>query len=541
MTTMQPDRRTQPASAGRSRGAVDVGEVLVRNTAWNYGGFVINLGTNLIMFPYVVHHLGDAASGVWLLLAAVTGYMGLLELGIVPSLTQIIAAALARGERDGVSRAASSSQAVLVALAVVSLLLLGCSAGLVRMLRVPPSLETQALLALRVAIVGFALRMPLATYQGILLGSQRQDRCNQLWIIVGLVKFIAAAIVLTLGYGLVALVTTEMIIHLLAGAPQIRWVFKEVPTLRLSWRLVNYEDVRHLLSFGTAMLAVTVCSLVIEQADRLVVASFLPIAMVTHYAAAWKIYMLAFAITTTVVQAVSPLAAELHGRADRPALTRLFLRTTKYSVILAWPLVLSLAFAGGFVLRIWMGESFVGSLQVVQVLAASFAITAYNHAGYSALIGMRRVGPTLWRYFVPQAILNLALSVLLVQRLGIVGVALGTMVPAAALEYFFLGFVLAELQVTWKEFFARTVTPVALPALVAFSPLALMYVGVDSRSFLLPLVAVACSLVYALLVWRGLDKEERDSVLEFLPGSLRTRARMTRSAQNLAARPSEGL
>ena len=101
---------------------MDVRRVLARNTAWNYGGFAINLVTNLLMFPFVVHRLGDAASGVWLLLAAVTGYMGLLELGIVPSLTQTVAAALARGERDGASRAASSSLALLVGLAMTSLL-----------------------------------------------------------------------------------------------------------------------------------------------------------------------------------------------------------------------------------------------------------------------------------------------------------------------------------------------------------------------------------------------------------------------------------
>ena len=62
--------------------AVNVRRIIARNTAWNYAGFAINLATNLLMFPYVVHHIGDAAAGVWLLFSAVTGYMGLLELGL---------------------------------------------------------------------------------------------------------------------------------------------------------------------------------------------------------------------------------------------------------------------------------------------------------------------------------------------------------------------------------------------------------------------------------------------------------------------------
>jgi len=512
---------------------------MARNTAWNYGGFAINLATNLLMFPFVVHRLGDAASGVWLLVAAVTGYMGLLELGIVPSLTQTIAAALGRGEPDGASRAASSSQALLIALGILSLALFAGVPTLVGILKIPPDLKQDAVLAFRVAIVGFALRMPLATFQGILLGSQRQDRCNQLWIVVGVAKFIGAAVVLALGYGLVALVTMEMIVHLLAGAFQIRWVFVEIPGLHLSWRLVSLDEVRHLLSFGTAVLAVSLCSIIIEQADRLVVASFLPIAMVTHYAAAWKLYMLAYALTTTVVQAVTPLAANLHGLSDQVELRRLFLRTTKYSTIIAWPLVSALGLAGGFLLHIWMGEAFDSSRVVVQVLVVSFIVTAYNHAGYSSLMGMRRVGPLVWRYFVPQAILNLVLSIYFVTRLGIVGVALGTLLPAVALEGVFLSFVLKELHVGWKEFLMRAVAPVSVPAVIAFSPLVLTYMQVDARSPILVPVAAGCGLIYVVIVWRWLETDERHDLLAYLPAVFRNRARVPLPPQAVTARPEE--
>jgi O-antigen/teichoic acid export membrane protein len=259
--------------------------------------------------------------------------------------------------------------------------------------------------------------------------------------------------------------------------------------------------------------------------------------MVTHYAAAWKIYMLAFALTTTVVQAVSPLVAELHGRSERRELTLLFLRTTKYSTMIAWPLVFSLGFAGGFLLHLWMGEAFVSSLAVVQVLVVAFIVTAHNHAGYSALIGMRRVGPLVWRYFVPQAILNLAFSIFFVSRLGIVGVALGTMLPAIALEGVYLSFVLKELRVGWKEFLMRAVVPVAVPAVLAFSPLALAYMQMDQRSPVLAVVAVSCGLIYAVMIWRWLNADERKDLLAFVPDFFRDR--VTLWSQRLSTRSGE--
>jgi O-antigen/teichoic acid export membrane protein len=261
--------------------------------------------------------------------------------------------------------------------------------------------------------------------------------------------------------------------------------------------------------------------------------------MVTHYAAAWKLYMLAFTLTTTLVQAVSPLAARLHGLSDQRELRTLFLRTTKYSAIIAWPLVLCLGLSGGFLLHVWMGDAFVSSLGVVQVLVVGFIVTAHNHAGYSALIGTRRVGPLVWRYFVPQAILNLILSIYFVRRLGIVGVALGTMVPALALESVYLAFVLKELQVDWRHFLVRAVVPVSVSALLAFSPLALAYARMDPRSPILVLIAAACGPVYAVLIWRWLDADERNDLLEYVPGFFRDRVRVRLSSPRIAAQSGE--
>jgi O-antigen/teichoic acid export membrane protein len=502
---------------------VDTKRVLARNTAWNYAGFVLNLATNLALFPFVVRHLGDAASGIWLLLSSITGYMGLLELGIVPSLTQSIAASRARGGRDDVSRVASTAEAVLISLGCVSLLLFPFAGRLVHLLGIPPELQAPAVLAFKITIVGFAMRMPLAMFQGVLLGFQRQDRCNQLWIVLGLAKLAAAAVVLSAGYGLVTLVACEMVLHLLAGVLQITWVYQEEPELRLTWSLINRNDVRHLLSFGGAILGVTISSLVIEQTDRLVIAGFLPVAMVTYYAAAWKIYMLSYTLTTTLVGAVSPVAADLFGRGDTRGLANLFLRSTKYALAVAWPLVLTLAFAGGVLLRFWMGARFVSALPVVQVLLVGFIVTAHNHAGYSALIGMRRVGPTVGRYFAPQAVLNLVLSVWLVHRYGNLGVALGTMVPALLLEFWFLRFVLEELNVAWQRFWRDAAWPVAAAALVSYCPLAVMFLVLDPSSLVLALAASACSALYVALLWRTLDDDERGWVIERIPEPVRRR------------------
>jgi O-antigen/teichoic acid export membrane protein len=479
----------------------DVKGVLVRNAAWNYGGFVVNVVTNLLLFPFVVRHLGEAASGIWLLLGAVTGYMGLLELGIVPSLTQHVAAALGAGTRREVDRTVSTALVVLCGMMLIALQGLWLVPPLTGLLQIPPALAADARLVFMAAIAGVALRMPLAAFQAVLLGCQRQDRCNQLWIVLALSKALATVLLLLLGFGVVALVVMEAIAHLMAGALQVRWVRQELPDLRLSWRDADGPRARALVGFGGAVLLTSLCALVVEQTDRFVIGIFLPVQQVTYYAAAWKLYMMAFSLPTILLQALSPMVGHLHGHGDRHGVREAFLRMTKYSAAVALPLSVAIGLSCAVLLRVWMGPGFVEARALVQVLLVAFAVTAFNHAGHSTLLGLRRVGGLLPIYYVPQAILNLLISLLLVRPLGPLGVVLGTAIPALALEYAFVRYVLRQVDVPLREFLQRAVRPTLWPVPIAFAPLAVAYAARGPEwAPLVPLAGV-CAGVYALLFW----------------------------------------
>jgi len=109
-------------------------------------------------------------------------------------------------------------------------------------------------------------------------------------------------------------------------------------------------------------------------------------------------------------------------------------------------------------------------------------------------------------------------SIWLVGRLGIMGVALGTMVPAVALEYAFLRFVLRELGVGWGDFSRHVVAPAAGPAALSFLPLAVAYWRLDHGSALLLPIAACCSVAYAALFWvRSLSSSERSELLAHVP------------------------
>lgn len=449
----------------------DVRRVLARNTAWNYASVAINVGVNVLLFRYVVSRIGETSAGIWLLLASLTGYLGLLQLGTIPAVTQLMAAHLERREQSLANQLASTTLALLAGLGLAPMILLPAAPMLARLLRIPQDLQAGAGLVFALGLISFAAAMPGQAFNAFLSGAQRQDRCGQAWMLSSALKLCGAIAVLEGGLGLVGLVSMELGLVVLLDLVLGALAFRSIPGLRVSWRLVNGADFRRLVSFGGVLLIAGVCALFIEQSDRIVIGAFLPIAMVTYYAAAWKLYMLAYLAPTALLYALSPVAAALAARSDEESLRRVVMRLTKYSAALAILLVGVLAFSAGALLKLWMGDTFAGHANVARILLISFSVTAFNHAGFAALVGMRRVTTAVWAYSVPQAVLNLLISLVLVKPLGIAGVALGTAIPALALEPVFLAILMRELGLDWRTWWVDVVVPTLRPA-VCFVPAA---------------------------------------------------------------------
>jgi O-antigen/teichoic acid export membrane protein len=497
----------------------DVRRVLSRNAAWNYASVIVNIGVNFLLFRYVVSRIGATAGGVWLLLASVTGYFGLLHLGIAPAVPPLLAARLERNDAGSVSRLASTTVAVLAGLGAVPLLLLPLVPALVDLLNIPPSLRAQGVTLFALGFVAAALHLPGQAFNAFLSGAQRGDRCAQLWIVSLSVKAIGTVTVLAIGGGLVSLAVVELVVVVVTDLLTAVTALSGVPGLSLSWRRIDPADVRRIMGFGGVLFVANVCNLLTEQTDRLVIGAFLPVAMVTYYAAAWKLYMVASILPATLLYALAPVAGAIAAGSDIEALRGLTLRMSRYSTALAIALAGAVGFGAAAILDLWLGPTFAARAAVAQILLLGWALTAGNLAVIATLVGTQRVSAIVWRYSVPQAIANLILSLLLVKPLGITGVAMGTMIPALAFQPVFLRVGLRELGVTWSAWMGEVVRPTFWPA-VCFAPAVAAVVLLDPSSPVVLVTALASALGYlALFVGRSMPGPERAALLRSWGGA----------------------
>src|SRR3989337_3174154 len=86
---------------------------LVRNVACHWAGYIVQVAVAFFMTPYVIHTLGEARYGIWTLVMGLTGYYGLLDLGIAYGITQYLTRCLAANDTENLNRTASTGTVAL--------------------------------------------------------------------------------------------------------------------------------------------------------------------------------------------------------------------------------------------------------------------------------------------------------------------------------------------------------------------------------------------------------------------------------------------
>jgi hypothetical protein len=75
----------------------------VKNVGSSWSALATNVLVGIFLSPFILHRLGDAAYGIWVLIFSVTGYYGLFDLGIRSSIIRYISPSIsANGTSNGV-------------------------------------------------------------------------------------------------------------------------------------------------------------------------------------------------------------------------------------------------------------------------------------------------------------------------------------------------------------------------------------------------------------------------------------------------------
>src|SRR5690349_16468129 len=122
-----------------------------------------------VVAPFLIHRLGETTYGLWILIGSLTGYFGLLDLGVRGSVGRYIAYHRAQNDQEEVNTTVNTALAVLCILAGLALVgTLTICLVFFHLFDVPADQVVSVRLALIIVGINLAVSFPLNLFDAIL-------------------------------------------------------------------------------------------------------------------------------------------------------------------------------------------------------------------------------------------------------------------------------------------------------------------------------------------------------------------------------------
>jgi O-antigen/teichoic acid export membrane protein len=443
---------------------------IILNTLFNFVGRSWAMFIGLLLTPYIVSTLGVQRFGVWSLIFVITSYLGLLDLGTGTAFVKYVAEYYTRRDYDAINSIVNTGFAFYLTLAFVLIaLVVAFNDSILHLFRIPPEILDEARFVLLGGIVILSLSNALSTFQAVTKGLQRMDVTNVIALAVSVPDVIGTIVFLQLGYGLKGLIVKEAIVFVLTASLFVLYAFKLLPSLRVGFRFCQRERLRELLGYGLKVQVSQLADLVSSQVDKVLLGYFLGLSPVALYELGSKVVFTSKRLSRVLTSAIMPAASEIKARRDPQTLLLLYLRGSKYLVLVAAPLFFLIIFAAPLIMRAWMGRGYELSALVIQSLALGHFVHLLTGVGTMIVKGIGKPEVET-RYTLLLLVMNIVLGVALVIRLGFLGVLIATPFSLIASSLYFMVIVHRLLRISLLPFIRDTYLKPVLASLVASLP-----------------------------------------------------------------------
>ncbi|HZS46366.1 MAG TPA: oligosaccharide flippase family protein, partial [Blastocatellia bacterium] len=269
----------------------------------------------------------------------------------------------------------------------------------------------------------------------VLTAHQQRTIVNVCAIIGSIGNLLAIVAVIAFKGGLLWLVLAYSGCGLLVSLITSVWLYwRAKPWLKPSPRSVDPSLVRNLFASGWMFLVTSVFWMVNLQTDNLIISHFLGPGEVTPYSISYRLLSYAVIFQSFAVVALWPAYTEAKARGDVAWIRRAFKANLLFSILSSLPLTIIFVVFGQQIIRWWAGSAAVPSFSLLVWMAIWNLMLATVSTGSFLLNALGRLtGMTI--YGTVTAIVNVALSIILVQRWGVNGVVFASVFSFGLLSY----------------------------------------------------------------------------------------------------------
>ena len=484
---------------------------IFRNVATRYLSVASEMLIGLVTLPFNLHHLGAEAYGLWMLTAGVTIHFSILDLGYGGAMVKFIAQYRAHRDAGALNEIAST---LFFLFAGFGLLAYAIAAGLAFNLEHVFSITSaQAAIGKWILlIIGIivAINFPFSVYGGVTSGFQRYDINNM--VAIGSNVMVAAVniAVVLMGYGLIPLVAATSFVRFVTYFVYRGNAYRVYPALKIRPSLFRPARLREVTGFSIYSSVIDWANKLNYELDELVIGVFMGAAPVAAWAVADRIISGTQRLTNQGNAVLFPVVVDADATQQIGRLQQVLIEGTRLSLATVLPIAVVLIVLAYPLVTAWVGAKYLIAAPVIQILAIAVALRVGNATSTTLLKGAGQVRRVAMVNIVT-GVINLGLSAALVRPFGLIGVAIGTLVPVAVASICVLfPDACRRVELSVVHAFRRAVWPAAWPAVATGLVLTALRPYLVPGIFGVMVGAAAASVVYIALFVIAVGRRDRE-------------------------------
>jgi len=396
----------------------------IRGVLFAWASHLVAIGVAFFVTPVLLRGLGAERYGIWSIVMALTGYYGVVNMGIGKANVKYLAQFSAVGDADAERRVISTAFVIFSLLALGLVVLAAGAAWLF-----PLVFDLGRYSAERARLVVFVVGLKVATelvaqvFHAALIARKRFDLSNLVLIGNLAATGILCVLVVRSGGGLVEMALVVVFAAVAVG--MAKWALATrllgVPRPRPS--LARRDTARMLFGFGLFELVIQLARRFSTYGGGIILGILAGPAAVAYYSVAESLTRRSVGLGKGVSGVVMPFASQFDAEGDRHAMRRMVILSVRVLLALGLLLAVGIVILGRPFLRHWIGEDIaVHVYPVICILAAAVAVKLPSNGLQAALTGMGRMR-FLSGVAMAEGTLILGLGIVLATLYGAVGMA----------------------------------------------------------------------------------------------------------------------
>ena len=339
---------------------------MYKNTVAMIGIRGVSMILTLISAPIMLHHVDRADYGVLLTLTSIVGWVGYMDVGLGNGLRNKLPEFLAKGDFHSAKKIVSScyvTLAIYVALIIVIFLMVSPFVDWLGVLNSPTSDAGEIRGLTNVVFIAFCIQFLFGLINSILFAYQ-MPAFQSLFTFVGQFIALIALVIQVYVFDVTSVLqigaVNSMIPPLVLFLGSIGLFRTKLKEIAPSFKLFEFKSVGSILSLGLKFFVLQMITIVLFQANSIIIARVVSPEAVVEYNLAFKYVSLLTMIFTIVITPVWSATTDAYVRKDFAWINKTISLSRKVCIASIFIGVL-MVLASKFVYGMWLGR---GSIDI---------------------------------------------------------------------------------------------------------------------------------------------------------------------------------